>query len=185
MKDALYVVIAVGVVAFFIVRQRRSDRFRERSLLFPLALGVYGAVLLTQTSEHRLAHDRIRRAAALERGRVNRLRRDSRPDDRALHARRRTVGTSLVDDDRCWLGRARGDTNCADRGRCSGRRQGCVIAHLHPTDARNHACDPDARGEGARKRAGRCRGGVLASTPQKRSPELISSRVEGRASVGR
>ena len=52
MKDALYVVIAVGVVAFFIVRQRRSDRFRERSLLFSLALGVYGAVLLTQTSEH-------------------------------------------------------------------------------------------------------------------------------------
>jgi hypothetical protein len=50
MKDALYVVIAFGVVAFFIVRQRRSDRFRERSLLFPLALGVYGAVLLTQTS---------------------------------------------------------------------------------------------------------------------------------------
>jgi uncharacterized membrane protein YoaK (UPF0700 family) len=34
------------------VRQRRSDRFRERSLLFPLALGAYGAVLLTQTSEH-------------------------------------------------------------------------------------------------------------------------------------
>lgn len=52
MKDALYVVIALGVVAFFIVRQRRSDRFRERSLLFPLALGVYGVVLLTQTSEH-------------------------------------------------------------------------------------------------------------------------------------
>ena len=52
MKDALYVVIALGVVAFFIVRQRRSDRFRERSLLFPLALGVYGAVLLTHTSEH-------------------------------------------------------------------------------------------------------------------------------------
>jgi hypothetical protein len=52
MKGALYVVIALGVVAFFIVRQRRSDRFRERSLLLPLALGVYGAVLLTQTSEH-------------------------------------------------------------------------------------------------------------------------------------
>jgi hypothetical protein len=52
MRDALYVAIAVGVVAFFIVRQRRSDRFRERSLLFPLALGAYGAVLLTQTSEH-------------------------------------------------------------------------------------------------------------------------------------
>ena len=47
MKEALYVGLAVIVVAFFIVRQRRSDRFRERSLLFPLALGVYGAVLLT------------------------------------------------------------------------------------------------------------------------------------------
>jgi hypothetical protein len=52
MKDALYVVVALAVVAFLIVRQRRSDRFRERSLLFPLALGVYGAVVLTQTSEH-------------------------------------------------------------------------------------------------------------------------------------
>jgi uncharacterized membrane protein SirB2 len=47
MKDALYVVIALAAVAFLIVRQRRSDRFRERSLLFPLALGVYGAVVLT------------------------------------------------------------------------------------------------------------------------------------------
>ena len=52
MKEVLYVVFAVAVVAFFVVRQRRSDRFRERSLLFPLALGVYGVVLLTQTSEH-------------------------------------------------------------------------------------------------------------------------------------
>jgi hypothetical protein len=52
MKEALYVVIAMGVVVFFIVRQRRSDRFRERSLLLPLALGIYGTVLLTQTSEH-------------------------------------------------------------------------------------------------------------------------------------
>jgi hypothetical protein len=52
MKEALYVVIALGVVVFFIVRQRRSDRFRERSLLLPLALGIYGTVLLTQTSEH-------------------------------------------------------------------------------------------------------------------------------------
>jgi hypothetical protein len=40
-------------VVFFIVRQRRSDRFREGSLLFALALGVYGVVLLTHTSEHR------------------------------------------------------------------------------------------------------------------------------------
>jgi hypothetical protein len=52
MKDALYVAIALAVVAFFIVRLRRSDRFRERSLLLPLALGFYGAVVLTQTSEH-------------------------------------------------------------------------------------------------------------------------------------
>ncbi len=51
MKEALYVALAVVVVAFFIVRQRRSDRFRERSLLFPLALGLYGAVLLTHVLE--------------------------------------------------------------------------------------------------------------------------------------
>ena len=71
MNDALYVVIALAVVAFFIVRQRRSDRFRERSLLFPLALGLYGAVLSTQTSETQLDHDGIGRAAALKRGRVD------------------------------------------------------------------------------------------------------------------
>lgn len=40
------------VVVFFIVRQRRSDRFRERTLLFPLALGIYGLVLLTDTTKH-------------------------------------------------------------------------------------------------------------------------------------
>lgn len=51
MREALYVLLAVAVVAFFIVRQRRSDRFRERSLLFPLALGLYGAVLLTHVVE--------------------------------------------------------------------------------------------------------------------------------------
>lgn len=51
MREALYVVVAVVVVALFIVRQRRSDRFRERSLLFPLALGIYGAVLLTHVVE--------------------------------------------------------------------------------------------------------------------------------------
>ena len=52
MKDALYVLGGLFVVVFFIIRQRRSDRFRERSLLFPLALGIYGIVLLTDTSEH-------------------------------------------------------------------------------------------------------------------------------------
>ena len=51
-RDAIYVLGGLAVVVFFIVRQRRSDRFRERSLLFPIALGVYGVVLLTNTSEH-------------------------------------------------------------------------------------------------------------------------------------
>jgi hypothetical protein len=51
-KDALYVLGGLAVIVFFIVRQRRSDRFRERSILFPIALGIYGAVLLTDTSEH-------------------------------------------------------------------------------------------------------------------------------------
>jgi hypothetical protein len=52
MRSAIYVVGALAVVVFFVVRQRRSDRFRERSLLFPAALGVYGVVALTDTTEH-------------------------------------------------------------------------------------------------------------------------------------
>jgi hypothetical protein len=51
-KDAIYVLGGVALVAFLVVRQRRSGRFRERSLLFPIALGAYGVVLLTRTSEH-------------------------------------------------------------------------------------------------------------------------------------
>jgi hypothetical protein len=51
-KDALYVLGGLAVIVFFIVRQRRSDRFRERSILFPIVLGIYGAVLLTNTSKH-------------------------------------------------------------------------------------------------------------------------------------
>ena len=51
-RDAIYVIGGLAVVVFFIVRQRRSDRFRERSLLFPIALGIYGIVLLTSTEEH-------------------------------------------------------------------------------------------------------------------------------------
>ena len=51
-KDAIYVLGGLAVVGFFIVRQRRGDRFRERSLLFPIALGIYGVVLLTDTSKH-------------------------------------------------------------------------------------------------------------------------------------
>ncbi len=52
MKDAICILGGLGVIVFFTVRQRRSDRFRERSVLFPLGLGIYGAVLLTDTSEH-------------------------------------------------------------------------------------------------------------------------------------
>ena len=51
-RDAIYVIGGLAVVVFFIVRQRRSDRFRERSLLFPIGLGIYGVVRLTGTSEH-------------------------------------------------------------------------------------------------------------------------------------
>ncbi len=51
-RDAIYVIGGLAIVVFFIVRQRRSDRFRERSLLFPIALGIYGIVLLTSTEEH-------------------------------------------------------------------------------------------------------------------------------------
>jgi hypothetical protein len=51
-KDAIYVLGGLAVVAFFIIRQRRSDRFRERSLLFPIALGTYGIVLLRDTTRH-------------------------------------------------------------------------------------------------------------------------------------
>jgi hypothetical protein len=51
-RDAIYVLGGLAVVVFFIVRQRRSDRFSERSLLFPIGLGIYGVVLLTDTSEH-------------------------------------------------------------------------------------------------------------------------------------
>jgi hypothetical protein len=52
MKDAIYVLGGIAVVVFFIVRQRRSDRFSERSLLFPIGLGIYGVVLLTDTTQH-------------------------------------------------------------------------------------------------------------------------------------
>ena len=51
-KAALYVLGGLAVVVFFIVRQRRSDRFRERSLLFPLALGIYGVVVLSDSTKH-------------------------------------------------------------------------------------------------------------------------------------
>ena len=45
MRDALYVLGGIAIVAFVVVRQRRSERFVERSLVFPVVLGVYGLVL--------------------------------------------------------------------------------------------------------------------------------------------
>ena len=50
MSDAVYVVGGLAIVAFFIARQRRSERFEQRSLLIPAALAVYGLVLLDHTS---------------------------------------------------------------------------------------------------------------------------------------
>jgi hypothetical protein len=52
MKAALYVLGGLAVVVFLIVRQRRSERFRERSLIFPAALAIYGVVVLTDTTKH-------------------------------------------------------------------------------------------------------------------------------------
>jgi len=51
-RDALYVVGGLAIVVFFIVRQLRSDRFEQRSLIFPIGLGIYGAVILNSTSKH-------------------------------------------------------------------------------------------------------------------------------------
>ena len=52
MRDALYVVGGLAIVVFFIVRQLRSERFEQRSLIFPIGLGIYGAVILNGTSKH-------------------------------------------------------------------------------------------------------------------------------------
>jgi hypothetical protein len=59
-RAAVYVLGGLAVIAFFIVRQRRSDRFEERTLIFPIGLGIYGAVLLSGTSRH----DRLTLASA-------------------------------------------------------------------------------------------------------------------------
>jgi hypothetical protein len=49
MRGAVYVIGGLAVIAFFIVRQRRSERFEQRSLFIPAALAVYGLVLLDHT----------------------------------------------------------------------------------------------------------------------------------------
>ncbi|HET7170130.1 MAG TPA: hypothetical protein VFI18_00680 [Gaiellales bacterium] len=52
MRTALYALGGLAIVAIFVVRQRRSDRYRERSLLLPLVLGLYGLALLRGTWRH-------------------------------------------------------------------------------------------------------------------------------------
>jgi len=51
-RAGLYALGGLAVITFFVVRQRRSDRYRERSLILPLALGLYGVALLRSTSRH-------------------------------------------------------------------------------------------------------------------------------------
>jgi hypothetical protein len=50
MRDAIYVIGGLAIIVFFIVRQRRTERFEQRSLLIPAALAVYGLVLLDHTT---------------------------------------------------------------------------------------------------------------------------------------
>jgi hypothetical protein len=52
MRGPLLVVAGLALVAFFVVRQRRGDRFVQRSLLFPLALGAYGLFLVQGVVRH-------------------------------------------------------------------------------------------------------------------------------------
>jgi len=61
MRDAIYVVGGLAIVAFFIARQRRSERFEQRSLLLPAALAIYGLVLL----DHTLQRDPFTASSAL------------------------------------------------------------------------------------------------------------------------
>jgi hypothetical protein len=61
MRTALYALGGLAIIASFVVRQRRSGRYRERSLILPLALGLYGLALLRGT----WPHDRLTVASIL------------------------------------------------------------------------------------------------------------------------
>lgn len=52
MRAVLYVLGGLAIITFFVIRQRRSDRYRERSLILPLVLGLYGLALLRSTWRH-------------------------------------------------------------------------------------------------------------------------------------
>jgi hypothetical protein len=61
MRTALYALGGLAIVTFFVVRQRRCDRYRERSVIVPLLLGLYGLALLRGTWRH----DRLTLASAV------------------------------------------------------------------------------------------------------------------------
>jgi hypothetical protein len=61
MRGAIYVIGGLAIIAFFIVRQRRSERFEQRSLVVPAALAVYGLVLL----DHTTSQDRFTASSGL------------------------------------------------------------------------------------------------------------------------
>ena len=61
MRTTLYALGGLAIVTIFIVRQRRSDRYRDRSLILPLVLGLYGLALLRGTWRH----DRLTLASIL------------------------------------------------------------------------------------------------------------------------
>ena len=46
----MYVIGGLAIIALFVVRQRRSERFEQRSLIIPAALALYGFVLLDHTA---------------------------------------------------------------------------------------------------------------------------------------
>jgi hypothetical protein len=50
MRGAIYVIAGLAIIVLFIVRQRRSERFEQRSLFIPAALAIYGIVLLDHTA---------------------------------------------------------------------------------------------------------------------------------------
>jgi len=50
MRGAIYVIGGLAIIVLFIVRQRRSERFEQRSLFIPAALAIYGIVLLDHTA---------------------------------------------------------------------------------------------------------------------------------------
>ena len=150
MRDALYVVGGLAIVVFFIVRQLRSDRFEQRSLIFPVGLGIYGAVILNGTSKHHpvtaasaglLGLSAVASVAfGVIRGRTIELfERDGELGERAYVGHDRGVA---------WLAR---DTHRHHRRRHGDRCDPRRVRLVDPAHARRNACNPDDRGRPARQ----------------------------------